>query len=211
MTPDRDAPDRDVPDHDAPERIVAEGILAERARRLARRADPVAVDVGAGRARHVDFALARERWLLDARHVLAAFRLATLTPLPGAVAPVVGLTAWRGLVLTLVDLRRTVGAQATGLDDLATVLVVGEGERAVAGILADVVHGVATLDPARPLRPPPPARSALPGVITGVTDDARLVLDGTRLLALLEEPRALPAARDDARPPAALPIAPRPQ
>lgn len=189
-------------------------ILAERARRLAPRSTAVG-DHDVTLASHVDFSLARERWLLDARHVLAAFRLATFTPLPGAVAPVVGLTAWRGLVLTLVDLRRTVGAHPTGLDDLATVLVIGDDTRPVAGILADVVHGVAALDPERALGPAPTTRTALPGVIAGLTDDARLVLDGARLLALLDDPQALHAVRDDARAPAARgtapPSAPRPQ
>lgn len=198
---DRAAAARDDARDDRLATDAAAQTLALRARRLARRADDDATAFGGARAgTHVDFTLARERFLLDAAHVLAAFPLAAITPLPGAAPPVVGLTAWRGLVLTLVDLRRAAGVHDTGLDDLATVLVIGHPGRPVAGFLADVVHGVVARDPAHALRPAPPARGALPGVVGGVTDDAHLVLDGARLLAFLED-EPLPAAATVPLPP----------
>lgn len=177
MTPD--APDRD------------REVLAERARLLAR---PLAAPDAGARVPMAAFTLAREQYLVDARLVLAAFRLDDFTPLPGAEPPVVGLTAWRGIVLTLVDLRAAAGGSAAGLDDLSRVLVLGH-EQPVCGLLADVVHGVEPFDEAQ-LLPAPVTRAAVPGLLRGVTRDARLVLDGAQLLALLADAPAPPPPSD---------------
>lgn len=188
-----------LPPHAAPAADPA-AMLAERARQLARPAAPLAVAGAEGEALH--FRVARERFAVAARDVLAAFRLRSLTPLPGATPPVVGLTGWRGLVLTLVDLRGPAGASTAGLDDLGHVVVLG-GDRPVAGVLADAVLGTQPLAEGDVL-PLPAARADAARVLRGVTRDATLVLDAPRLLALLEgAPDATPETRLDARPAAA--------
>jgi purine-binding chemotaxis protein CheW len=94
----------------------ARHVLEERARQLAR---PLARD--AAQIAGVDmltFSVSRERFAIDSRYVFAAFMLQDLVPLPGATAPVVGLTRWRGDVLTVIDLRGLVGAATNAIQEL---------------------------------------------------------------------------------------------
>jgi purine-binding chemotaxis protein CheW len=169
-------------------------VLEARARALAR--PIVAAARGAeGGEEMVVFTLARERYAVASQRVLAVTRLRTLTPLPGALPPVVGVTAWRGLVLTLVDLRALTGAVATGLDDLSYVLVLG-AERPIVGVLADAVEELVRFAPDDVLRLPElraGVEGARLGALRGVTRDARLVLDAERLLALFDESPSLPS------------------
>lgn len=171
----------------------AQAILQARARALAR---PAAAAPHADAIEVVTFAVAREQYAVESRHVVATFRVAAITPLPGARPPVVGLTAWRGDVLTLLDLRRLVGGSATGLDDLGHVIVLG-GRHVLLGVLADVVHGLARLAPDA-LLPVPAARARAahaPTLLRGITRDAMLLLDADALLARQSDtpdPSALP-------------------
>jgi purine-binding chemotaxis protein CheW len=176
----------------------ARRVLEQRARRLAHAGGGMDA---ASREASVDlvvFTLARQRYAVESRHALAAFHLERLTPLPGAPAPLHGVTAWRGDVLTVLDLRALVGAPTGALDDLAHVVVVGAldalaadgGERgAIYGLLADAVHGVQTWALAE-LLPPPETRAPL----RAVTRDAVHLLDVPALV------RRLDASSPDSRP-----------
>jgi purine-binding chemotaxis protein CheW len=153
-------------------------LLVERARLLARRLDDRAVDVG---EEMLTFSLARERFALPSRYVFAVFALAELVPLPGATPPVVGLTRWRGDILTLLDLRRLVASVAGALDDLGRVIVVGDSAPEF-GILADVVSEIVSIDPAS-LHALPDERRGESRLLLGITNDAVHVLDVLALLS----------------------------
>ena len=176
-------------------------ILAARARALARPLAPTVGAAGTDVPEVVVLGVARERWAVEARHVLAVFALRDLTPLPGAAPPIVGLTAWRGLVLTLADLRALAGGSAAGLDDLGRVVVLGD-DAPVVGVLADRVDEVVRL-PLAALRPVPAGRTAAAGLLRGVAADGLLLLDAAALLASLDD--RVPAA---AGAPLSLPPAP---
>src|SRR5689334_13461259 len=91
-------------------------ILEQRARQLAR---PVVRDGVRFGVEALKFALGREHYAIESRYVAGVFRLTKLVPLPGARSPVVGLTAWRGDILTVLDIRQLLGRPAHALDDLA--------------------------------------------------------------------------------------------
>jgi purine-binding chemotaxis protein CheW len=155
-------------------------LLDERARLLAR---PVAAAVTAD-VELVTFALASERYALESRYVVEVLRLADLALLPGAQPPVIGVTAWRGGLLTILDLRPLLGVANEALNDLGRVIVLGESH-AVLGILADAVQdliGVA----ASAIREPPQGVAVRREYLRGVTGEALLVLDAGKLLRLLE-------------------------
>lgn len=152
-------------------------LLEIRAARLARPAGADAAQAEGEEA--ITFTLARERYAIPAAEVWAVFRLATLVRLPGAESPVVGVTRWRGDVLTLLDIRSLLGAPATALDDLAIVVVLGQGQPEF-GILADTLGEpmrISTLLPLASRRGP-----AGDPVVRGVTPDAHLVLDAAALV-----------------------------
>jgi purine-binding chemotaxis protein CheW len=154
-------------------------ILRARARQLARpTVDASLVDIiGA-----IAFSLGREKYAIDARHVFAVFRLESLTPLPGARAPVVGVTPWRGDVLTVLDIRGLVGASPSSLDDLARVIVLGTG-RPELGLLADRLDDPLRLDASdiHPLSADRASRGS--DILSGITSDAVVILDASALLA----------------------------
>jgi purine-binding chemotaxis protein CheW len=168
-----------------PER--ARALLEQRARALARPATP---PPAAGTLEAVTFALATERYAIEARYVFEVFRLTTLSPLPGATPPVSGVTAWRGDLLPVLDLRLPLGLPVAALDDQSRVIVLGCGRPAF-GVLADAVLELVAV-PVADVQPPPPAAGAAgPGAaarayVRGLTPEAVLVLDGERLLRLGE-------------------------
>ena len=158
----------------------ARDILRERARRLA--APFTDRDAAGAGTDAIAFTLGRERYAVDARQVFAVFRLATLTPLPGARPPVVGVTQWRGDVLTVLDLRSSLGSRTEALDDLAQVVVVGD-ERPEFGLLVDRIDDTITLA-ATAILPFTTARAgATSGIARGITADAVVVLDVLALVA----------------------------
>jgi purine-binding chemotaxis protein CheW len=128
------------------------------------------------------YALANEVYAVESRYVAAVFRLTGLSPLPGAEPPVFGVTAWRGELLTILDLRAALGLSITALNDLSWVIVLGE-ERPAFGILADAVRELVNL-PAFAVREPPEGIAAQREYLRGVTPDAVLVLEATKLLQL---------------------------
>jgi purine-binding chemotaxis protein CheW len=180
---------------DAAGRAIAGGIepsqeevrerLQERARHLAR---PLTTTVGRDQLEVVTFTLAAETYAIESRHVIEVFRLRELAPLPGARQPITGLTAWRGDLLVVLDLRPVVGLPATSLNDLGRVVVLGR-ERHAFGILADAARDVTALD-ASQLRPPPEGSQARDGIVRGMTSDAVLLLDGDAVLRLLDTDRS---------------------
>ena len=152
--------------------------LARRAQALAR---PVAGAPPADTTNVLTFSLAREQFAIEVRYVVAAFRLRDLTPLPGAQPPLRGLTAWRGDVLTVLDLRGLVHRSATSLDDLARVIVLGH-ERPAFGVLADQLGDVRALRAGELLPVTSELSSSSDGLVRGITREAVRVLDAAWLL-----------------------------
>lgn len=156
-------------------------VLAERARVLAR---PVTPPAAGDTLELITFTLANETYAIESRDVLEVFRLTELAPLPGAEPPVRGITAWRGTLLTVLDLRATLGLAADALNDLSRVIALGAA-RAVVGLLVDAVQDVVRV-PAPEVRPPPDGVAPQRTYLRGITGDAVLVLDTRSLLRLQE-------------------------
>jgi len=154
-------------------------LLEERARALAR---PAAPPPAGDMLELLTFALANEVYAVESRYVVAVFKLIDLSPLPGAEPPVFGVTAWRGELLTILDLRAALGLSVTALNDLSRVIVLGE-ERPAFGILADAARELVAV-PAAEVREPPEGVAAQREYLRGVTPDAVLVLEATKLLQL---------------------------
>jgi chemotaxis signal transduction protein len=113
-------------------------------------------------------------------HTTEVYRATELTPIPGARPPVVGVIAWRGRVLTVLDIAHTRRAPVV-ITDATRILVIGK--RTVSfGIVADDVEDIQdvnTLD-LKPVENTSPARLE---IIRGMTNDALVVLDVAALIA----------------------------
>ena len=160
----------------------ARTVLQARARQLAR---PIA-NVGNGDASSVHATsvlvarLGDERASIALDHIIEVYRSGELTPIPGAQAPVVGLIAWRGRILTVLDIAHT-RSRPIEMTDATRILVIGQ-RTASFGIIADDVEDVQELNAqeAVPIENISPSRREL---VRGVTADALVVLDAAALIA----------------------------
>jgi purine-binding chemotaxis protein CheW len=166
--------------HEKPRAPTPQEILEARARKLAR---PAGANVGKPSAFAVDmlsFRVGGQRFAIESRYAFAVFKLFELIPLPGARRPVVGMTRWRGDVLTLLDLRRMVGVSPGALDDLGRVIVVGDAAPEF-GVLADIIDEMVSIDPTALF--PISADHGTDELLRGVTSDAIHVIDAAALIA----------------------------
>lgn len=157
--------------------------LRERARLLAR---PLAAGEVADAADHVAFRLGAEQFGLESRFVLEVVGRARLTPLPRVAPPVVGVTGWRGDVLTVADLRLVLqaGGQATGdAIESPPILVIG-GRRGRIGV---VVTEILDLRQIRMNTLQPPGAQDERPWLRGITPDAISILDAAELIRHLTE------------------------
>jgi purine-binding chemotaxis protein CheW len=164
---------------DQPNADATRSILERRAARLA---EPIVTDEKGDTYQVITFRLGSETCAIDARFVLNVFRLRGLALLPGAPAPVHGVTMWRGEVLTLLDLRGMLGMSTGALTDLGRVIVLGRS-RAAFGFLADSVSGVRALSRGE-VHASPGQTVGRHALVHGITSDAILVLDGEQVLGV---------------------------
>jgi chemotaxis signal transduction protein len=152
-----------------------DALLASRARELAKPRYEQDAAKAADMMEVLVFLIGDERLAMPLGSIVAIIRAAVVTPLPRAVAPVYGVTAWRGRPLTVLS----VGAKAASHDADTRLIVLGDGRRAVVGLLADSVDETRVI--ARSQLSPAMA-GARRTMAMGVTDDAVLVLDAEAML-----------------------------
>lgn len=156
-------------------------VLEARARALAA---PAGAPAPADAFTVITARIAKESYAFEAAHVREVIRLAEFAALPGAEPPLFAVTAWRGDLLPLLDVRRPLGLSPTALNDLRHVLVLGGGSSPV-GVLVDEVIGMASVREAdvRPIRE---GNHAAHGLVRGVTSDALVVLATSALARILD-------------------------
>jgi chemotaxis signal transduction protein len=156
-------------------------ILAERARRLAQRVVVNQVDLDEADSDTVlVIRLGDERVGVALDYITEVHRAVRLTAIPGARQPVVGVIAWRGRVLTVLDIALQRAGPVT-IGETTRIVVIGQ-RRAAFGIVADQVEDahLANLHDSAPVETVDPARAEF---IRGVTSDALVVLDVPALIA----------------------------
>lgn len=152
-----------------------QAVLAARAQALAR---PIGEPEHGETLDLVTFLLQDEAYAVASRSVLEMFRTVDVTPLPGAEPPVVGVTAWRGELLPVVDLRMLLGLSPTRLSAGGLLVVLGR-ERAVLALPADAPGDVRTIAAAA-IRPATGLRTA--EYVRGLTPRAEVLLDVEKIL-----------------------------
>jgi purine-binding chemotaxis protein CheW len=152
-------------------------VLGERARTLAR---PVAATAAATGSDAVAFDIRGETYAIDLRDVMEVFRPGEIALLPGAARPLIGVTAWRGELLSILGILPETGARpAEG--ERPRVVVVGDGRTAI-GIVADGIRGTIAIPPDG-IRPLPAGLATRRAYVRGITSEAVQVLDASALLS----------------------------
>ena len=155
----------------------ARELLEQRAAALAR---PPAEPPREGGVEALTFTLGEEVYALESRYVLEVFRPADLARLPGAEPPLAGVTAWRGELLLVLDLRPVPGAKTEPVVGPKLVVALGD-ERPAFGLVADGVRGIVRLE-AGDIGPLPEGPGVAREYLRGMTGGAVLVLDAPALL-----------------------------
>ncbi|HUQ82395.1 MAG TPA: chemotaxis protein CheW [Gemmatimonadaceae bacterium] len=153
-------------------------VLEDRARDLAA---PL-VELSDGAAGDATLVIRRgsERFGIPLDAVVEVQRGPSMTPLPTAAAPVVGVIGWRGRILTVIDIAAS-GA-SIGADTEWRAVIVGRSRARIA-IFADAVDETRVIE-AGEIRPPDEvALRSEHAPLRGITADALIVLDGEALLS----------------------------
>jgi purine-binding chemotaxis protein CheW len=152
-------------------------VLAERARLLAR---PTAAASRADVLELIVFELAGERYAVETRYAVEVVGRAEVALMPGAEPPLVGITAWRGELLPVLDVRWILRLPTASPDQPALLLVLGQ-ERATLAVLVDAVLDLREL-PASAFGPLPGHAGRGRGLLRGSTEDAVLLLAAADLI-----------------------------
>ncbi|HEX8822053.1 MAG TPA: chemotaxis protein CheW [Archangium sp.] len=153
-------------------------LLEERARALAR---PLSQQTRTGTLLElVHFRSGEQDYALESRFVLEVLRAPEqLVPLPGAPEPLRGLTLLHGEVLAVVELAPLFGRMATVSH--GPVLVVGSG-RPELGLRTDTVEEVRLVSRDTLLPPPAVLATGERTLVSGISRDGIIVLEGEALL-----------------------------
>lgn len=151
-------------------------ILDERARVLAR---PVEARIDTDASEVIVFRVGEETYAVPLESVVEVARGSGITPLPGAERPVIGVTGWRGRILTVLDVSSSALSQREPGDE-SRILVLGE-RRAAFGVVASAIESVRSLaaDSVTPSLDEPAGRAEY---VRGMTNDAIVMLDVPALI-----------------------------
>lgn len=158
-------------------------ILTERARQLAAPAAEERSD--AGDLVVVRFVVNGEQYAIETRFVREVVAVTAVTPLPGSPDFIAGITAIRGELLVVVDLRFLLGLPGGALGNVKRLIVLGTREHELA-MLAEEASDV--IEIATSGLQPLPARSESQRYVRGVAPGPATFLDGA---ALLSDPRLI--------------------
>jgi len=168
------------PDRDA----LMRKVLEARARRLSQ--TPSETPLASEFVEVLTFSVGRDRFAIETRSVTEVLRDVQVTPLPGDTKPLMGLTNLRGDVLAVMSLAGVLplGKDIHAGDAGRWVIVLGDDQATFGIAVSDVTEVVSY--PLDSILPSATATTVNPGLLRGVTGDARVVLDGH---ALLEDAR----------------------
>ena len=122
-----------------------------------------------------------DRFVIALESVMEVFRASEVTPLPRAIAPLWGLTSWRGSILPVITIDQSPLPQGSGV-----IVILAVGTRVIAGLWANEVEAEVAIDK-NAIQPVPASTGIRERLVSGVTSDARSVFDTESLARLLDE------------------------
>jgi Chemotaxis signal transduction protein len=122
-----------------------------------------------------------DRFVIALESVMEVFRASAVTPLPRAIAPLWGLTSWRGSILPVVAIDQAPPSHGTGV-----IVILAVGTRVIAGLWAHEVQSEIAID-RNTIHAAPTSTGIREHVVSGVTPDAMSLFDVEGLARILDE------------------------
>lgn len=165
-------------------RATAQDVLRQRAVQLAR---PPARDTAAAGPQALEFSLGERRCLLEVRWLREVLALRDVLPVPMAAPSVLGLVHWHGRMLPVLNLAALLAIPVAAGAPAKRLLVLAHHAPALALAVSEI-HGLQPLHAEEVERRSQPLDSLRPEIVSGLTRDGHLLLDGERLLSLQRSP-----------------------
>ena len=154
-------------------------VLERRARELANK-DANTTDKGSS-LEVVCFVLQPEKYAIEAGYVQEVLSLKDITPIPGTPAFVMGIINFRGMIVSVINLKKVFGIMEQGLTELNKVILI-KHETMTFGLVADEIQGVLPVSKADLSAPPISLDPAAAGLVEGVAPDGIILLKAKQLI-----------------------------
>jgi len=130
----------------------------------------------------VEFLLSNEHYGIESHYIREVYPIKDFTPLPCAPPFVFGLINVRGLIISVIDIKKFFEMPEKGISDLNKVIIIHD-EKMEFGILADSIAGERKIAVSE-IGPPLPTLTGIrEEFLRGVTGEQMVILDAKRLLA----------------------------
>jgi len=156
-------------------------ILVQRAKALASARTISDASIDSAADRYLVVVCGEDTFAIALESVAEVFRPSTVTPLPRSIAPLWGLTSWRGRIMSVMVMGKCLPDQGKGV-----IVTLASGQRVIAGLWADDVEGEIAIGKDE-IHAAPVATGIRAELVSGVTSDAKSVFDAESLARLLDE------------------------
>ncbi|MBI5756266.1 MAG: chemotaxis protein CheW [Nitrospirae bacterium] len=130
----------------------------------------------------VEFMLAYERYGFESKYVREVYPLSEITPVPCTPNYVSGIINVRGVILSVIDIKRFFDLPEKGLTDLNKVIIL-HSDTMEFGVLADSISGVQGISLSDMETSLPTLTDIRAEYLKGVTKERVVILDAEKLLS----------------------------
>lgn len=153
-------------------------ILLTRAKELAKSKEKINQT---GNLEIIEFMLAGENYGIESIYVKEVTQLKNLTPLPGTPRFIMGIINHRGIIISVIDIKKLFDLPDNKITELNRTLIL-EHKELIFGILADAIVGVRTISKQNMQRTLPTLKGTGEEFLLGITNDRTIILDAHKLL-----------------------------
>lgn len=156
-------------------------ILGRRAKTLASARSSGAAAIDTVHGHYMVVKCGADRFAVALESVAEVFKPRSVTPLPRSIAPLWGLTSWRGGIVTVIVMGQCLPEQGTGV-----IVTLTSEQRVIAGLWADDVEGELAIGEDE-IHLTQAAGNFDESLVSGVTSDAKSILNVDGLARLLDK------------------------
>ncbi len=154
-------------------------ILRERAKKIAKKDDTR--HQSAHKTPVVEFLLFPEKYAIEAKFVKEVLTLKEITPIPGTPDYVMGVTNFRGSIISIINLKVLFSLKEKGLTEMNKALLLSNGHMEF-GLVADGIIGSLSVIKDELATPPLNLSDIGAQFMAGLTKNGAILLDAAKML-----------------------------